>query len=167
MQVAPRVSADAGEVTDRPSWRIGFVALCAACTNTAPTSSSAHPGTGAQAAPGPATSSTAVSLGQPVVIATVLHFPPEVATPGPALAPELDRVAEVLHANPAVEVEIDGHADPEEAEAVAYARANLAASGLAGRGIPRTRMTLRSFGYRQPAADGKNRRVEFKVLPAR
>ena len=145
----------------------GVIALCAACTNTAPVGSSTHPGMGSggsngasTAPPSPSTPRTAQS---PIAITTVLHFSPHGATPGPALAPRLDEVAEILHANPSVMVEIAGHADPQEAEGVAHARANLVASSLAARGIPRARLTVRGYGHRQPAADGQHRRVEFKV----
>lgn len=167
MQVGPRVpAATSEEVTDRGILRLGFIALCATCTNATPTSSSARPGADSQGPlEGPPSSSSLRSAQAPIAIATVLHFPPEVATPGPALGPELDRVAEVLRANPTVRVEIHGHADPKEAEGVAHARANLVASGLAARGVPRTRSTVRAHGHSQPAADGKHGRVEFVVLP--
>lgn len=98
-------------------------------------------------------------------------FPSDVATPGPRLAPLLEAIAAKLRARPSVFVEIAGHCDDTEKEEVAYARANLVASGLAARGVPRTRVKVETYGTLRPIAPNdspenraKNRRVDFKVL---
>jgi len=149
---------------------IGTVVLLASCeTQTpAPTVSSMPAGAASPAArqhEATATNSTAPRQAESsIAITTVVHFPPDVATPGPRVAPLLDEVAEILRANPSVLVEIGGHADPAEDEGVAHARANLVASGLAARGVARARLTLKSYGSRHPAADGRHRRVQFEVL---
>jgi len=104
-------------------------------------------------------------------IDTVVLFPPDVATPGPKIAPLLEQVAAVLRAHPSVRVEVAGHCDDHEMVEVAYARANLVASGLAARGVPRERTVVATYGTTRPLGSNKteegrakNRRVDFKVL---
>jgi len=70
-----------------------------------------------------------------------------------------------------VRVEIAGHCNDKEMTEVAYARANLIASGLAARGVPRTRVSVETYGNLRPIAPNtteegraKNRRVDFRVL---
>lgn len=106
------------------------------------------------------------------MIDTIVPFPPDVATPGPQVAPILEDVAAKLRAHPSATVEIAGHCDDTEKEEVAYARANLVASALAARGVPRTRVKVETYGALRPVAPNtspenraKNRRVDFKVLP--
>jgi outer membrane protein OmpA-like peptidoglycan-associated protein len=152
---------------------IGIAMLLAACGTQTPTSTdaslpagAASPAAGSHQA-GATTSSAQRAAESSVVIATVIHFPPDVATPPPRVASLLDEVADILRANPSVRVEIGGHADRAEDEGVAHARANLVASSLAARGVPRTRVEVTSYGYRRPAADGRHGRVQFQVLPGR
>ena len=104
-------------------------------------------------------------------IDTVVLFPPDVATPGPKIAPLLEKVAAVLRDHPSVHVEIAGHCDDREMVEVAYARANLVASGLAARGVSRERTVVATYGTTRPRGSNKteegrakNRRVDFKVL---
>jgi outer membrane protein OmpA-like peptidoglycan-associated protein len=101
----------------------------------------------------------------------VVLFPPDVATPGPQIAPILEAVAAKLRDRPHVRIEIAGHCNDQEMTEVAYARANLVASGLAARGVPRTRVHVESYGNLRPIAPNsteegraKNRRVDFRIV---
>lgn len=140
--------------------------LAAACgMQTAP------PAPTQQASPPPVATAPAPPVVEPLVLDDVIEFPPDVATPGPQIAPILDRVAAKLRDRPHVRVEIAGHANDEEMVEVAYARANLVASGLAARGVPRNRVKVETYGNLRPVAPNtteegraKNRRVDFKVL---
>lgn len=107
----------------------------------------------------------------PLVLDDVVVFPPDVATPGPQIAPILDTIAAKLRDRPDVRIEIAGHCNDREMVEVAYARANLVASGLAARGVPRTRVHVESYGNLRPLAPNtteegraKNRRVDFRVV---
>ena len=93
------------------------------------------------------------------------------ATPGPQIAPILETVAAKLRDRPDVRIEIAGHCNDKEMVEVAFARANLIASGLAARGVPRTRVHVESYGNLRPVAPNtndanraKNRRVDFRIM---
>ena len=107
----------------------------------------------------------------PLRIDALVPFPSHVATPGPQVATILEDVASALREHPTAIVEIAGHCDDQELETVAYARANLVASGLAARGVPRSRVKIETYGKLRPLAPNttpegraKNRRVNFRVL---
>ncbi len=146
-----------------------LVAFAAACTTThAPAPPAPAP---APPPPPAAAESEPESVSEPLVLDAVGPFPSDVATPGPRLTPLLETIAAKLRARPAVTVAIAGHCDDTEKEEVAYARANLVASGLAARGVPRTRVRVETYGALRPIAPNdspenraKNRRVDFEVL---
>jgi len=101
----------------------------------------------------------------------VVPYPPLVATPSPAVAPIIDKIAAVLLRHPALIGEVGGHAADDELEEVAWARANLVASSLAARGIGRERLVVKTYGKGTPRAQGtnddarkQNRRVEVKIV---
>lgn len=154
-----------------------LVAACATNKNPPPSpapaaSSVAGTATSAPTAPAVATSAAlAAEPAEPLVLQDVVLFPPDVATPGPQIAPILDAVAAKLRDRPDVRIEIAGHCNDKEMVEVAYARANLVASGLAARGVPRTRVHVESYGSLRPLAPNtneegraKNRRVDFRVV---
>jgi outer membrane protein OmpA-like peptidoglycan-associated protein len=85
----------------------------------------------------------------------------------------LDRVATSLVGNPAVHVEVAGHADsnglPASNEALSLRRAQSVRSYLISKGVSADRLTARGYGEADPIADNttaegraKNRRVELK-----
>jgi len=87
----------------------------------------------------------------------------------------LDNVAEILLANPDVNVEIGGHTDSQGSDAynmkLSDARANVVRNYLIKKGVPATRLTARGYGETAPVADNAtpegralNRRVELKRI---
>ncbi|MGI0486117.1 OmpA family protein [Pantanalinema rosaneae CENA516] len=101
-----------------------------------------------------------------------IHFALDQATIIPATARVLDRIAEVLQANPTILVDIEGHTDPRASDAynleLGLRRARAARDYLLRRGIANERMTIRSLGERRPLTPGRDRvdyardrRVEF------
>lgn len=87
--------------------------------------------------------------------------------------PELDRIAQLLQANPQVRVYVDGHADTAGPAAynlrLSERRARAVAEYLASRGVASERMEVRAFGETQlavPTPDNtpepRNRRVELR-----
>lgn len=137
------------------------ILVVAACTKSAP-APSPSPSPPQAAAPADASTTKAEPLD---AIDTVVLFPPDVATPGPQIAPILEEVAAVLRAHPEARIEVAGHCDAGETVEVAYARANLVASGLAARGVSRDRMKVETYGIdTSDAGRAQNRRVDFKVL---
>jgi outer membrane protein OmpA-like peptidoglycan-associated protein len=86
----------------------------------------------------------------------------------------LDQVAAELTARPGLRVRIDGHADPlaeaGDPGALSTRRADVTTAYLARRGVPRERMSVRSFGGTRPVlagrADPYNRRIEITVVEA-
>jgi OOP family OmpA-OmpF porin len=90
-------------------------------------------------------------------------------------SPILDRVAELLLANPEVRVEVAGHTDIRGAHAynlrLSLARANSVRQYLIGKGVAVERLEARGYGPDQPvdsnatdAGRAKNRRVELRRL---
>ena len=89
--------------------------------------------------------------------------------------PELNRVVELLTSKAGIMIEVDGHTDATGPESynmgLSERRANAVANYLTGKGIDKSRVTIKYFGETQPVADNgslegrkKNRRVEFKIL---
>lgn len=88
----------------------------------------------------------------------------------------LDAKVEILRADPAYQLRIEGHADERGSDeynvALAMRRATAVHRYLAARGIPPTHLEVASFGEERPACVGatescwqKNRRAEFGVSP--
>lgn len=101
-----------------------------------------------------------------------IHFALDKDAISPATASVLNRIAQVLQSNPTIVVEIQGHTDPRASDAynleLGNRRAKAARNYLLRRGIVPERMTIRSFGERQPISTGtsrldyaRDRRVEF------
>jgi outer membrane protein OmpA-like peptidoglycan-associated protein len=107
----------------------------------------------------------------------VIHFALDRDNIGPRSAVILDRIAEVLRANPAVIVDIVGHTDPRASDAynqdLGLRRARSARNYLLNRGVTPERMTIRSLGEKQRLSGGsdrldyaRDRRVEFDYQDA-
>jgi outer membrane protein OmpA-like peptidoglycan-associated protein len=104
-----------------------------------------------------------------------LYFRTDRATLSDAHRAELDRLAGLLAADPALGIEIDGHADargsPNDNNYLAKRRTDRVADYLRTQGVSGRRLQLRSYGERRPVATGwteealrQNRRVELLVL---
>ncbi|MEF7612875.1 type IVB secretion system protein IcmH/DotU [Aquincola sp. MAHUQ-54] len=100
------------------------------------------------------------------------------ATLAPEGAAFLDTLLPVLAGEPEARVAIEGHTDssgpPQANQALSEARARSVVQYLAARGIDAARLSARGFGATRPLADNgtpagqaANRRIEFRVLPAR
>jgi outer membrane protein OmpA-like peptidoglycan-associated protein len=77
--------------------------------------------------------------------------------------------------NPKMRIEVSGHTDNTGSASVnlilSESRAKIVVKYLINKGIDRSRMVFKGYGYEQPVADNatiegrsKNRRVEFKIL---
>ena len=88
---------------------------------------------------------------------------------------ELNRVYDMLLANPGMKVEISAHTDDkgsdEYNDKLSQARAESVVNYLAAKGIVKERMIAKGYGKQKPCAPNdseenraKNRRVEFKIL---
>ena len=80
------------------------------------------------------------------------------------------RVAAILKAQPGLRVEVDGHTDSANTEALASRRAEAVRDVLIGYGLPAGAVTARGLGNTRPlvsnaAATGRveNRRVEIVI----
>lgn len=93
----------------------------------------------------------------------------------PVSMPILDRVAQILKKYPSYRIEVQGHTDNigsvAKNRALSLERAEVVAGYLARKGIPRSRMGKKGFGFDKPIADNsteqgrrKNRRVEFILI---
>jgi outer membrane protein OmpA-like peptidoglycan-associated protein len=107
-----------------------------------------------------------------------IHFALDKDFISPASARVLDRVAQVLQENPTIIIELEGHTDPRASDAYNLAlgarRARNTRNYLLRKGIANERMTIRSFGERQPVSPGRtkldyalDRRVEINYKDAR
>ncbi|MDB4959282.1 MAG: hypothetical protein JWO36_6851 [Myxococcales bacterium] len=95
----------------------------------------------------------------------------------PQSAPIVDAIAATLRGNPDIlEVELDGHASSDEADAWGLAswRAASVRGALVARGVAASRLAIAPFGATQPVdrsdteeARHKNRRVEFVIRERR
>jgi OOP family OmpA-OmpF porin len=105
-----------------------------------------------------------------------LVFEPNSTTLGADAGPALDEIAQILQANPAVSVFVDGHTDnagdEQENLQLSELRANVVVAELTARGVARDRLTPRGFGGSRPVADNgteegraANRRIECTYRP--
>ncbi|MBD1889537.1 OmpA family protein [Coleofasciculus sp. FACHB-SPT9] len=113
-----------------------------------------------------------------IQVPTNVHFALDKATISPESARVLDRIAEVLQANPPIVIELRGHTDPRASDAynldLSNRRAIAVRNYLLRQGIAPERMTIRALGESQPRVTGRNRldyarnrRVEFIFQDAR
>jgi hypothetical protein len=88
---------------------------------------------------------------------------------------ELDRVAQILKANPGVNISVEGHCDSRNTDeynmTLGDNRSTAAYKYLLRKGISDARLVTASYGERRPAAPNDtpenmqlNRRVEFRVI---
>ncbi len=98
----------------------------------------------------------------------------------PSYVKDLERIVEVMNANPDAKLEIHSHSDSEEFEYakkspanadLAKRRADKVAEYLSEKGISKTRLIIKVFDADKPATGGttefdmaKSRRVEFKLV---
>ncbi|MEJ5266391.1 MAG: OmpA family protein [Bacteroidales bacterium] len=89
--------------------------------------------------------------------------------------PELDKLSEILLANPGYKIEIRGHTDnvgtSQYNKTLSIKRAGAVYDYLISKGIDKSRMKYRGFGDRVPVADNEteegrrlNRRVEIIII---
>jgi outer membrane protein OmpA-like peptidoglycan-associated protein len=113
-----------------------------------------------------------------IQVPTNVHFALDKATISAESARVLDRIAEVLQANPPIVIELRGHTDPRASDAynldLSNRRAIAVRNYLLRQGIAPERMTIRALGESQPRVTGRNRldyarnrRVEFIFKDAR
>ncbi|MBD2740875.1 OmpA family protein [Coleofasciculus sp. FACHB-1120] len=113
-----------------------------------------------------------------IQVPTNVHFALDKATISPESARILDRITEVLQANPPIVIELRGHTDPRASDAynldLSNRRAIAVRNYLLRQGIAPERMTIRALGESQPRVTGRNRldharnrRVEFIFKDAR
>lgn len=125
----------------------------------------------ARPAPVPSPSSTAA----PMVLQGVT-FETGSARLQPGSYVELDSVAKVLQANPALRVEIGGHTDnagtPADNQHLSTLRAEAVRNYLVAKGVPFQQMVARGYGSTVPRTPdttpqgrAANRRVEIRPLP--
>jgi outer membrane protein OmpA-like peptidoglycan-associated protein len=115
-----------------------------------------------------------LSLGQTIQVEK-LYFAADSTKMEPASYAVLEEIYDFLEANPNVKIEIGGHTNslPEDAycDKLSTERAENVAQYLYGKGIPKSQISSKGYGKRQPIAtnrtvDGrkKNQRVEIKVV---
>jgi outer membrane protein OmpA-like peptidoglycan-associated protein len=90
-----------------------------------------------------------------------IHFALDKDFISPRSAQILDRIAEVLIANPNLIIELHGHTDPRASDDynidLGKRRANNTRKYLLKKGIDSSRMTIRTFGERQRLSDGSGK----------
>ena len=93
-----------------------------------------------------------------------IHFALDKDFISPRSAKVLDRITDVLIANPNLIIELHGHTDPRASDAynidLGQRRASNTRKYLLKKGIDSSRMTIRSFGERQLLSDG-NRKIDY------
>ena len=93
-----------------------------------------------------------------------IHFALDKDFVSPRSAKVLDRITDVLIANPNLIIELHGHTDPRASDAynieLGQRRASNTRKYLLKKGIDPSRMTIRSFGERQLLSDG-NRKIDY------
>ena len=106
------------------------------------------------------------------MVALYLNFATGSATIDASSNSQIDQIAAMLKAAPALAIEVGGHTDNVGAAdanlKLSEARAAAVVKALAGRGVAATRLTAKGYGQAQPIADNrtedgraKNRRVEL------
>ena len=94
-----------------------------------------------------------------------IHFALDKDFISPQSAKVLDRITDVLIANPNLIIELHGHTDPRASDAynieLGQRRASNTRKYLLKKGIDPSRMTIRSFGERQLLSDGNNRKIDY------
>ena len=110
-----------------------------------------------------------------------IYFQQSLAAVKPESLPQLERLRDVLAANPGVYVRIEGHTDnqgtPASLERLSRERAEAIRDYLVAKGIDRLRVQAAGFGAKRPVADNTtdqgrqtNRRVEVvitRIIPPR
>jgi outer membrane protein OmpA-like peptidoglycan-associated protein len=111
-----------------------------------------------------------VDRGVVVSVEDVLFEPGQAALSTPALA-DLARLADFLNRHPELAVQIEGHSDAVENDALSIERAQVVETYLARRGVLPARITTLAQGAYDPAATNataagrqQNRRVEIVLL---
>jgi OmpA-OmpF porin, OOP family len=108
-------------------------------------------------------------------VALYINFDTGQATIQDDSMPQLDQVAAMLKAAPALRLEIAGHTDnvgtPESNQKLSDARAKSVVAVLVARGVAANRLAAKGHGQMSPVADNrteegraKNRRVELVKL---
>jgi OmpA-OmpF porin, OOP family len=104
-----------------------------------------------------------------------VHFGLDIPLLSPQGYRSLDQVAAALRQHPEMNIRIDGHADATGPapynEKLAYRRAFAAREFLVYRGVAPDRISVKSYGEKQPRASNdseqgraQNRRIEFRVV---
>ncbi|HXV14459.1 MAG TPA: PKD domain-containing protein [Candidatus Krumholzibacteria bacterium] len=120
-------------------------------------------------------SSPLVPTAQKSVVLEGVNFKSNRSTLLPESETILNNVAEILLANPDVNVEVGGHSDADGKDEynmkLSDARANAVRNYLITKGVPAERLTARGYGETHPIADNvtpegkaQNRRVELKRI---
>lgn len=97
------------------------------------------------------------------------------ATLRPESEAELDRLYKLLNENPTLKIEISGHTDNVGSatynQKLSESRAKAVVDYLFDKGIDKTRLTFRGYGFNRPVAKNdteegrqQNRRTEFEIL---
>jgi len=97
------------------------------------------------------------------------------ATLRPESEAELDRLYKLLNENPSLKIEISGHTDNVGSAAynqkLSESRAKSVVNYLFDKGIDKTRLTFKGYGFNRPIAKNnteegrqQNRRTEFEIL---
>lgn len=108
-------------------------------------------------------------------VAIEVNFAVDEATILPDSEPQIDQVLELLRADPALRISIDGHTDDTGDAAhnqrLSEARAQAVVASLVAQGIDASRLEAKGYGPAQPIADNtsaegraRNRRVELVRL---
>lgn len=108
-------------------------------------------------------------------VAIEVNFAVDEATILPDSQPQIDQVLELLRADPALRISIDGHTDDTGDAAhnqrLSEARAQAVVASLVAQGIDASRLEAKGYGQTQPVADNtseegraRNRRVELVRL---
>jgi outer membrane protein OmpA-like peptidoglycan-associated protein len=113
-----------------------------------------------------------------IEIARNIHFALDKSHISPASARVLNQIAQVLKANPYIQIDLAGHTDPRAPQAYNQAlgmrRAMAVRNYLLKQGIAPQRMTIRSFGFSKRRSNDRgaypyalDRRVEMEYRDLR